>query len=148
MTTTFRYELAGLQRVQDYQIDRLVAELTEMKEKLSNQQDVVRKIDAQIAEHEDQLTRLIREQPLFWIEARELTASYVVQLRSERIGQFKELERLTVATTKLMAEIVEARKARTLLDKHRSRRLDMHMRNEERHNGQLVDELALRQRIL
>ena len=147
MTNNFRYQLSGLQRVQAYQIDQLAIELTEIKEKLSRQQDTLQKLDQRIKDHEEALTQLIREQPLFWIEAREMTKSYIVELRAERAEQVRELDRLTEATKQLMADIVEARKAGKLLDKHRAMCLDVHVRNEERGQGKLVDEFVLWQAV-
>jgi flagellar biosynthesis chaperone FliJ len=147
MMKTFRYELSNLQRVQAYQIDRLAAELAEIKEKIKCQEQALDNLDNRIQEQEERLTQLIHEQPLFWIEARELAASYLVELRAERTCQLRELERLNKAAEQLMASMIEARKARILLEKHRARCLDMHVRGEERSHGKLMDELVLRDQI-
>ncbi|MES2355359.1 MAG: hypothetical protein V4568_13375 [Pseudomonadota bacterium] len=147
MGKTFRYELAGLQRVQDYQLDQLAVALVALKEKLSRQQEMVSEFDAQIAGHESRLTQLIKNQPLFWIEAREATMAYLVELRSKRVLHMGELDRLAEATVRLMAEIVEAQKARRILDKHKGRKFGIHVSTQEKHHASLIDELVLRQSI-
>src|SRR5262245_8859999 len=121
MNTTFRYGLANLQRVQTYQTDRLAADLAALKQKIKDQQTAIDQLDNEIREHEERLTQLINEQPLFWIEARELSRSYLAELRAERTLQQKALDELNKAEERLMAEIVEARKAGMLLEKHRAR---------------------------
>lgn len=135
----FRYSLSGLQRVQEYQLDQLAIELTEMRDKLMSQREKVQSFNEQIDFQEEELSLLVTKQPLFWIESRELMISYLVDLREKRMEALHVLEELTVSMSQLMAKIVEARKASTLLKKHKARRQQIFLLNENRKHHQFID---------
>lgn len=140
----FRYSLTGLQRVQEYQLDQLAIELTEMRDKLMLQRDKVQGFEEQINIQEKELSSLVTRQPLFWIESRELMISYLADLREKRMKELLVLEELTISMSQLMAKIIEARKASALLDKHKARSQQNYLLNENRKHSQLIDELVLR----
>lgn len=144
MDKRFRYELAGLQKVQAYKLDRLVMERTALNEKIGAQRDIVSGLDDRIHEHEARLSQLIGEQPLFWIEARQLAGPYIAALRVERSKEQMELNRLMSILDRLTIEMLEMRKAKTLLNRHRARRFGEHISRNARSHDRFIDELVLR----
>jgi|GEM_PF-4780422 len=144
MDKRFRYELAGLQKVQAYKLDRLVMERTALNEKIDAQRGVINGLDHQIREHEARVVQLIKEQPMFWIEARQLAGPYIAALRVERNKEQMELDRLMSILDRLIVEILEMRKAKSILSKHRARRFGDHINRNEKSHDRFIDELVLR----
>jgi chromosome segregation ATPase len=116
---TFQYSLAGAQRLEDYRLDGMTVELSELKAKLEAKLREHRELKEQIVEGERATVKLIQQQPLFWLERREALAMQILDRRERLFALEGEMEALRGEMTALIGRITEARSSQRVFEKHR-----------------------------